>query len=251
MHVNVVVAIVELLEDQLAEREQRERALETALQNAKAHRVPEPVPEPAPAPTPAPPPMELEEVHDAPIHPAASSETLGRHLLEFCENGGHLVSRHGLSEALRSLPDTDRAKRMESKVLRMFDGLHNEGPFGDDPDRKLVAAHAQSQLAKLIVLIAHGERKEQINFALSAMNRKGLPLAVTSALAEETLAFAGAYLFSRFHPIQCRQVQSGLYHLTFLLLNSHFVFVPLACQQHKYSVIPLKIQAAVAISMLR
>ena len=113
------------------------------------------------------------------------------------------MSRHGLSEAVRSLPDTDRAKRMEDKVLRMFDGLHNEGPFGDDPDRKLVAADGQSQLTKLIVLIAHGERKEQINFALSAMNRKGLPPAVTSALAEETLSFAGAYLGSRIHPIHC------------------------------------------------
>ena len=173
-----MVAIVELLEEQLAEREQRERALETALQKAKA----------AAAPAP---PMEPEEVYDAPIHPAASIASLGRHLRDFCDSGGHMVSRHGLSQALRSLPDTDRAKRMENKVLRIFDGLHDEGGFGDSPERKLVPADTESQLAKLIVLIAHGERKEQINFALSAMNKKGLPPAVTSALAEETLAFAG------------------------------------------------------------
>ena len=47
-----VVAIVELLEEQLAEREQRERALETALKKAKAQPAPEPAPEPAPVPAP-------------------------------------------------------------------------------------------------------------------------------------------------------------------------------------------------------
>lgn len=188
-----MVAIVTLLEEQLADREKRERALETALQKAKEQPAPAPVPEPAPAPAP-PPPVEREEEYDTPIHPAASSETLGRHLRNFCEGGTYMVSRHGLAQALQSLPDTDRAKRMENKVLRMFDGLQDEGGFGDNPDRKLVAADAEAQLTKLIVLIAHGERKEQMHFALSAMNKKGLPPAVTSALAEQTLAFAGAYL---------------------------------------------------------
>ena len=122
-----MVAIVELLEEQLAEREKRERALETALQKAKAAAVPAPAPAPAPEPAPVPPPMEPEEVYDAPIHPAASNASLGRHLRAFCASGSHMVSRHGLSQALRSLPDTDRAKRMENKVLRIFDGLHDEG----------------------------------------------------------------------------------------------------------------------------
>ena len=82
-----VVAIVELLEEQLAEREQRERALETALQKAKAAAAPAPPPTPAPAPAPAP-PMEPEEVYDAPIHPAASIASLGRHLRDFCDSIG-------------------------------------------------------------------------------------------------------------------------------------------------------------------
>ena len=80
-----------------------------------------------------------------------------------------MVSRHGLSSALRSLPDQDRAKRMEEKLLRLFDGLDDEGGYGNSPDRKLVSADSEAQLTKLIVLIAHGERKEQIHFALAAL----------------------------------------------------------------------------------
>jgi hypothetical protein len=199
----VAIAIVQMLEEKLAEREKGYRALETALQAAKFQPAPEPAPAPPPPPAPAPappPPVQPEEdVHDTPIHPAASSDSLGQHLRSFCEGGTLMVSRHGLSSALRSLPDQDRAKRMEEKLLRLFDGLDDEGGYGNSPDRKLVSADSEAQLTKLIVLIAHGERKEQINFALAALTTKGAPASVTSTLAKDALGFSGAYVLDFYY----------------------------------------------------
>lgn len=190
---------MELLEAQLAEKEQRLRALGEKLETAKEQ--PEPAPEPAPEPPPpqrAPtPPVEPEEVYDMPLHPAASAESLGRHLARFCQRGSTLVSRDGLIQALQSLPDTDRAKRMVHKVLRIFDrpDFVDEGGYGStDIHQKLVSAHAAADLTKLIVLLAHGEHREHVNFALSAVNApKGLPPAVSSELAKKALDVAGTY----------------------------------------------------------
>lgn len=102
-----------------------------------------------------------------------------------------------------------------------------------------MAADTESQLTKLIVLIAHGERKEQINFALSAMNKKGLPPAVTSALAEETLAFAGACMPSFSHPATFGQVLPACFlsvveHCRSSYLFVAFVLCSLPHQQHTY-----------------
>lgn len=117
------VAIVELLEEQLAERDKKLLSLQKKLDAAKTAPPPEPAPAPAPPPPPAPAPLPpVQHPEEIPIHPAATADSLGRHLSQFCHGGTAMISRLGLSQAVRALPETDHAKRMELKILRLYDG---------------------------------------------------------------------------------------------------------------------------------